>query len=342
MSLNYADNRLNIIEGLIKLETTPGTDATPAAATDAVWLAMPGDTANMMPDQYGFSGDNGPNSVGTGPRQFSAPSQRSGTCDLPHFFQGPGIAYSSSVTALNAIHTIMKTCGYTATGTFTGGSEIWTYTPTGDATTPATATIYGFSRQQRGASTMRKSVITFGMGSLKCAASGLAPAIFTPSYRGIFTADPAEASFTGPTLAATPTPPNMAGAVFTVDGTALDLYNFSWDPGRDISSDRVAVTSAGGYQGSVAGGWMPKLKVQVEDKLLATWNPYTKRSSAATAAVVLTLGTVQYNKRTLNMATAQITNVTPSGKGKIGLMDVEFTGIPSTPAGNDHHTWVDS
>jgi hypothetical protein len=337
----YASIRRNAMSVLRKGEATYATDATPVAATDAVWLLKPGSTPNIMPDTYGFDGDNGPNSAGLQPRLHSAPSQRSGTIDIDWQHQGPGVAYSVSAFALNGGDGMMQSCGYAKTLVTTAGSETITYTPVGDGTTPVSDTIYGFDGQVLAAGNMRKKVLLGALGSLKVAAPGLAVPTFTGSYKGIFSG-PTEGAFTAPTLATTTIAPNMAGAIFTIDGTALPLWSWSFEAARDLSTDRTPVTAAGGYTGVVAGGWMPKLTVTFEDQLLATYSGWTKRASAATVAVVLTFGTVQYNKRTLNVATGQISKITDSGKGSVGLTTLEISCIPSTPAGNDSHTWVDS
>lgn len=341
MTIAYAAIRRNVLAVALKQEAVFGTDIVPTTSANAVWIAKAGNTPNIMPDAYGFDGSNGPQSAGLQPRQYSAPSQRSGTIDIDYQHQGPGSAYSTTVFALNGGDAIMQTCGYSKTLVVTGGSESITYTPTGDGTTPLSASIYGFDGQVLGAGNMRRKILTGAMGSLKVAAPGLGVPTWTASYKGIFSG-PTEQSFTPPTLATTTIAPNMAGATFTIDGTALKLYNWSWDAVRSMTGDRVAVTTAGGYQGSVAGSWAPKLTVTFEDELLGTYSGWTKRASAGSVAVVLTLGTVQYNIRTLNVAQGQISKVTDGGKDSIGLTTLEIMCIPSSPAGNDSHTWVDS
>lgn len=336
----YVASRLNLLEALIKTETTYGTDATPSATTDAVWLAQPGNSPNIMPDTWGFSGDNGPNSVGLQPRLYSSPSQRSGSIDLSLYFRGAGAAYAAGVTPLDGFHTILKACGYTATGSFTSSAETWTYAPTGDGTTPTSATIYAYGRQIDGTSNFRKSVLTGAMGSLKVASSDLKPPLWTASFKGIYPSDPTEATYTAPTLTSGVIAPNGNLSAATIDGTTLKVYSWAFDAGRDLSSERVYLNATGGHAGFVSAGYKPTLKITIEDEKFSTFNPYTKLSSKASVAVVLTIGSTQYNKVTLNVPQGQIIGVTPSGKGSIGTYDLDIICQPSTYAGNDSHSIV--
>lgn len=125
---------------------------------------------------------------------------------------------------------------------------------------------------------------------------------------------------------------------FTVDGTALKSYSWSFDQARDLSTERVP---GGTHYGYVAGGMRPTLKITVEEELYATYNAYTKRGSAATAALILGWNqATQYNRFKMTAPQAQLINVTRGGKGKIGTMELEFLLTPSTPVLNDGHSWV--
>lgn len=337
----YISKRMNIISALAKVETTYGVDPTPAAATDGVLLQMDGSTANPMPDAYEFEGDNGPNSVGLQPSRRSPPTGRSSSFDLAMYFRGYGSAYSAVLVPPNGFHALMKACGYTATAAVGAGVEKWTYTTELDSVTPTSLAIYAWTRQVLATSNLVLQKMIGGLGSLKIDVSDPKPPLFTFGYKGITVADPAETAFTLPTLVNTPVIPNAADMTFTVDATPLKLYSWSFDEGRDLSSARVPLVSTGAHLGFVAGGAMPVLKVTVEDELLATWNAYTKRGSAATAAVICGWGqTTQYNRFKVSAPTAQIQKVTPAGKGKIGLVEVEFLLTPSTPALSDGYSFI--
>lgn len=336
----YIPKRMNIISALAKVETTFGVDATPVAATDGVLLQMDGSTANPMPDSYEFEGDNGPNSIGLQPTRRSPPSGRSAAFDLMMYFRGYGSAYSASNVPPNGLHALMKACGYTATSITTPGSESWTYAMHGDSTTPTSNTIYAYCRQVLGASNLVLWKMLAGLGSLKIEASDPKPPLFTFGFKGI-AADPTEAAFTLPTLVSSPTVPNGSDMTFSIDGTSLKPYGWSFDQGRDISSARVPLTSSGAHLGFVAGGAAPMLKVTIEDELFATFNAWTKRASAASASVILGWNqSTQYNRCKILGPTAQIMKVTPAGKGKIGLIDLELLLTPSVPTANDGHSIV--
>lgn len=333
MPTSYAKKRLNILSLLVKEEAVIGTPETPTAAANAVMLALPGDTPNMMPDEYDFDGSYGENPAGQGPLLQIVPNGRNGTCEAQMFWRGYGGAYSASNVSPNGFHPLMKGCGMTATVTTTGGSEKIVYTLHGDDTTPTHLTMVGWGRQVLGASNLVKTIMSGCLGSLSIDAPDLKPPMFKFAYKGIFTADPAESAFTLPTLTQTPVVPAMP-LTFTIDGTALKTHGWSFDQGRDLGTARVPQTD--GHLSFVAGGNRPVLKVTIEDELFATFNAYTKRASAATAAIVCGWNqTVQYNRLKIGAPTAQIAKVTPGGKGRLGLMDLEILCTPSSVILND-------
>ncbi len=341
MPTSYVPKRLNIVSASCAEESPFGTEATIDQTTDGILLQMDGSTALLMPDAYEFEGDNGPNSIGLLPNRRSPPSGRSASIDIMMYFRGFGAAYSVTDLPPNRFHRLMKGCGYTPTVVVTGGSESVTYAPHGDSTTPTSLTIYSWARQVLGAGNLVRTKMIAGLGSLKIDASDPKPPLFTFGYKGVMPGDPAEAAFTLPTLTSTPIVPNGSDMTFTVDGTALKPYGWNFDQGRDLSSPRVPLTSSGAHLGFVAGHSEPVLKVTLEDELYATWNAYTKRGSAATAAVICGYNqSTQYNRFKTSAPTAQIIKVTPAGKGKVGLVDVEFLLTPSVPTANDGYSFI--
>lgn len=337
----YVPKRLNVLSAMAKVEATYNVDPVPAAATDGVLLQIDASTANLMPDVWSYSGDNGPNSVGLEANPWSAPTGRSCTASMPMFFRGAGAAYSASVVPPNGWHVLIKGCGYTATGSFGAGVEKFTYTPTADSVTPTSNTIYLNGRQVLSASNMVLQKMNGGLGTMKVNAGDPKPALFSFDYKGVSGGDPAETAFTLPTLVNTPVVPNSAGLTFTIDGTALRVYSWSFDEGRDLGTERVALTTAAAHFGFVGGPWKPIIKFTVEDELFATYNGYTKLASKAGASVILGWNqTVQYNRIKLLAPQAQIMTVTPSGKGRSGLVDIQCLCVPTTPSATDSHSWV--
>jgi hypothetical protein len=334
----YAQKRLNILSLLVKEEAVPGVAETPAAGTDAVMIALPGDTPNMMPDEYDFDGSYGDNPAGMSPLPLIVPNGRSGTLEVQMYWRGYGSAYSGVNVSPNRFHALMKGCGHSAAVTTTGGSEKIEYTLQGDDVVPTHLTMEGWGRQVLGASNLVKSTLIGGLGSLSIDAPDLKPPLFKFSYKGIFPSDPAEAAFTLPTLTQTPAVPAMP-MTFSIDGTALKTHGWSYEQGRDLSSPRVAQTD--GHLGFIAGGNRPMLKVTIEDTLFATFKGYTKRGSAATAAIICGWNqSVQYNRFKITAPTAQIAKVTPAGKGKLGLMDLEILCTPSSVILNNGITFT--
>lgn len=330
--------RLNTIAVLQKGEATFGTDAAPGSSTDAFLLNLANNVPLVLPDGVQFDGKTGPNNAGLFPRLATKPAGRSATADLPTYFAGPGLAYSSTVVPVNGFDNMMLTCGFGKTTVTTAGTESITYVPLGDGAALASSTLYAWCRRVTGGN-FRRVVVTGALGSLKFSAPGLAPPTFTQSTKGIFVSDPTEGSLTPPTYSPLQ-PSNAAGCTFTIDGVALKLRSIDYDSGRDLSNDRINQTSANGYDGSVAGLWTPTLKVTFEDPPQATYNPYTKWNSKATAALIYKINPgVQYNRLTCN-ATVQIMKVTPSNAGNIATTDLELMLVPSTPGGVDVVSFV--
>ncbi len=325
-----------------KSEGTYNSESAPSASTDAYYPQFSStDQPEIVVEDLAYKGDLGPNSAGQGPNVMVAPSGRGATLVLPSYFWPAGIAYASGVKPLNNFHNLMLLCGYAATGSFTGGSEKWTYQMAADTVVPYSQTMYAYGPQVSGASTMELYKLFGGLGSLKMSFADPKPALFTATVKGSFGGDPTEVATPTPTLTGTPLPPLSTSVAFSYGSFSTGVvYSADFDLQRAMQP-RVAQSNSGNHFGYVPFGHDPILNVYLERTLFATWNPYTIRAAAGSAALNLTLGSTQYFKIAFDAAQAQLVgDIKPVSKNGVACWQLQFHCPPSTFAGTDSHTWT--
>jgi hypothetical protein len=337
----YISKRLTVLSAEIKEETTFGTENAPAAAADAFYLQPDSvEQAELVAEEFEFDGNIGVNAVGFGPNQQVAPSGVSGKVTLPTYFRGPGAAYSVSVFAKNRFHLGMKIAGYVPTLDATAAAEKYTYVQAGPEVTPVSATGYFWAKQLLGESKLERVKLLAMLASLKVDAPNARPPKFMFDAVGIY-GGRADATFTAPTLAATPLPPLGTNMTFGYGAfVAGEVYSWSFDGARDLASARVPLTGSGANKGNVAGGYNPTVTIVLEQTKFSDWDPFAVRDAAGTAALALVNGSVQYNRIKLNGPQAQLIEVKEQNRGRIPLWALKFLLPPSTPAANDSHNWV--
>lgn len=337
----YVPKRLLVYSAEVKQETTYNTENAPAAATDAFYLQYDNDTVpEMVAEEFEFDGNLGPNAVGLGPNLQVAPSGRGARVEMPTYFRGGGAAYSASVFGKNRWHQMMLAAGYVGTLDATASSEKWTYVQAAPSVTPTSVTGYFWAKQLDGETKLERVKVTGGLADLKVDCANPQPPKFTFSLMGVY-GDIADATFTDPTLAATPLPPLSTDLTFSYGSfTTAEVYGFNFALNRDLASKRVPLTSSGGHRGQVAGGYRPTLDVLIEQTKFADFNPYSIRAAASTAALALVNGSTQYNRVKFNGPQAQLIGIANQNRGRIPLWKLTFLLPPSTPAGTDSHNWV--
>lgn len=336
-----APSKLSYVLGfLAKSESTYGTFSTPATGTDGVQLQYQ-DRNLGAPLEYdaAFDGDMGPSHGSLGTVQRVAPSGFFARAQWPMRLKGAGVAYSASVFP-NA-HIFLKSSGLDATGSFTGGSEKWDYTPTPPGTTYASHSVEAYAVGE-------KHQLAGGICSFTLDFNNPQPPIATFDSRYIVQADPADASLPAITYGLTSVQPPLATGVALVMGsltTNAIVYGGKFSFTREIENPRVALTASGGHLGFVPGGYVAELEIMLE-KMAKTTTPFTAASNfdeyqlwknaTLLSACSVTFGATQYNKYKINFgARAQVTKFVAANESPIGKTTLTIRTSVSSPTASD-------
>lgn len=290
---------------LVKVETTYGTDAAPAS-TDAVRFVKP------RPDiaiRHAFDGAVGIQNGGYGVHMRIAPNGRNSTLTIRMHAKGRGAAYTSSSVEVPDIHRLLRACGFAAANTATGGSEKWDFTPTTATGTPASVTIWVYTRGE-----LLK--FTGGYGSVKITAEGIGIPVWEFTFVGIMAQ--AVTDVTLPSLTYTvPTVVPVAASGVTLafaNLTTPKLRSMTFDLGRTYDQMRQDQIAAGGLAGFQPGPREPTIELLVETSALqgspytatSAFEPYLLVANATSGAFSYTCGSVQYYRWKLISAQAQV------------------------------------
>lgn len=312
-----------IYAALVKKETVYGTAVAPSTSTDAILLQFSDRyQASMGIPGYDFDGDIGMSSADLGELRRVAPSGKSLAADLPMRFKGAGVAYAAGTKP--EAHTMLEISGFTGTGSFVASSEKWTYTITGDAANPASASmnLYGHGEMREGAGMVTNWSFAF---------DNQAPPIHTFRALGIYDQSLTDVAVPAITyLYPTITPP-LAGNISLSIGAWTDavVYAGSFDMQRQIDNPRVPLNGTGTHLGVLPGGHMPRLRLTIERPALSAYNYETKQDTAVAEAIALTFGSVQYNRWKLNLDTCYLISATPSTRNSVATLDLEFACVNS-------------
>ena len=324
---------------LLKVETTYGTSVAQSASTDGVLMHLTDRFALGAPATLVYKGDGnaGLNPGNIGPRKRLAKSGRALTMPIPHQFKGAGAAYSATVTP--SCHTLMRIAGFSGAVTTTIGSEKWVYTPEVPATySSASGTLYA-----------RRESWTFtgGLCNWSMTADGpVAPThTFDLSAIGAIPTDASLASITYPALT---TEPPIASAITFVLGSFLtaEVLKFGFQLGRNLSTERVNLTSSAAHQGFYPAGYDPVFTVTLEQSAFvgspyhtsSGFDPYQLEANATAFASSIVVGSTQYNKWKLDFPQVQVRSAKPSNNNGIATVDLELVPYATTPIANDFMT----
>lgn len=329
--------KLVTLQGFVaKEEATYGTAIALTTTADGILMQFADRNQGApLTIEYAFDGNLGPSVASGAPTKRSAPAGRSVRGPLPFRAKGSGAAYSASVVP--NLHRILKASGLDGAVVTTASSERWTYTPTPLGLTYASLTANLYCRGEIWPAT---GII----GNLQIAFDNQAPPIWTFDLRGIAGTAITDASvptITYPSFATIP--PNASGVTVTIGSLTTNaiVLSGSFDFGREIDNPRVPIS--GSHLGFVPSGRAPKLTLQLEQSAFvgspfhtsAGIDPHLLREAATSILVSLQFGSVQYNRYTLSLPTAQLTNVTPSNNGPTATVGLEFSGHGSDPTTND-------
>lgn len=314
-----------------KIQAAIGTAETLSASTDAL-LPYVEDGGPAAPEAFEYVGDGatGRSSSGFVANLRHAPTGASRAGQFRCLPRGRGAAYSATVFPPNEIHRMMLVSGFDATHSATPGARI-TYTPTAPDNYGAVMTLQQWA--QGSLYTQRDVVANWSFE-----ASGLGVPVFTFDWRGVADTLPTDGAFPAITVDAATVQPFPTVAVVGALGafTGAQIRRASFNMNRTIDTARAVQNLAGGHAGFVRGGFNPTFEIEIERPARSAYDPEAIRAAASTAAISYQVNpTVQWNRFTLSMPTAQLVNVQPGADGAIPTVTLTFEGKPSTRTAND-------
>ncbi len=332
----------NILGHLCKEESTYGTAIAVSGATDGVQPYFTDRNGIPVTLNYLFDGTIGPAPGNDGMLRRAPPFGGAVQYDLPFYFKGAGAAYSASVFPL--LHKMWKACGLDAAGSFVGGSEKWTYTPTPVGTIPTSLTQELYTEEL-------KVPLTGALGSWKFSGDTSGPLKHTFSLMGIKgtvarSAATVPAAFVYPLT--TIVPPNPVGSTLNIGSYAsvIGVKSVDFDLGRKLEA-RPGMDAADGHLGFVHRGRDIKLSVVVEQAAFATTpfhaagqiDPWELWESGNSLAVSFQHAGAQYNK--FKVTLTQATMAGPPEKSVVNgaaCYKLDFVSYVTTPIANDDFT----
>lgn len=322
------DKRSLVYGFLLDKEATYGTATTPSNLTDQVLMQFSDRyQASLGVEAFDFDGSLGMSVQDLGELKRVAMSGKSISADIPVRAKGAGIAYAAGTKP--ELHAAFEVSGFTATGSFTGGSEKWTYALTGDTASYASATCYFYGHGE-----LRKAKGVVANWSY--AFDNQAPPIHTFRLLGIYEGSLTDVAVPAITyLYPTIVPPLAGASTITVGSWTPVVYSGSFDLGRAIDNPRVPINGSGTHLGFLPGGVQSRLKLTVERPALATYNYETVRDAATSAAINLQFGSTQYNKWKHTLGTAYLISATPSTRNSVATLDLEYACVNSAPGTED-------
>ncbi len=293
---------------LAKVETTAGTDATPAAATDALlvrnWqfnpLQLNLEGRQMVLPYFGNDG------------QMIAGKY----CQFQFEIEMAGAGAAGSIPKYDAA---LQACALSATNS-PGVSQVYAPVTSGEKT--ATFCFY-----QDGI--LHKAVYCKGDVGIKMEA-GKVPA-FTFSFFGIFVAV-TDVALVSPTLSGftKPLPVNNANTTpMTLDAYAGVFASLSLSAGNQMKYRNLV-----GAEYVVFMDRQSKGSISMEKPLIGTKDFYAIIQAGATKALSVTHGTTAGNKVTVAAGQAQLTSASESDQDGIAMLTLGMDLLPSS-AGND-------
>jgi hypothetical protein len=313
---------------LAKLEASYNAGGSLSTSTDGVLLE---ELMKFKPD-YANNGAR-PMPPGTsGYQKRVAPSGRFVPFPAKVAPKGAGAAYSSSVTP--NIHALLRACGMTATGSFTGGSEKWEYAPDIITATPASlvGSIYGRGQLYPVQGILGDFTYSFKAGEVPVvdfAFKGLMPSAIT---------DVSLPTITYPALSIDP--PKAVNTTLTFAGVSTHIVReltLKW--GRPLNPRLDA--NVGGHAGFGFGPRTTTLDVTIETPALSVFDPHNVFDQGFSVGNwSFAVGTVQYNRYSMFGNAAQLTAPPEEDEdGKVSLTKLSMQLNPSALNASDDVTW---
>ncbi|MFN2327030.1 MAG: phage tail tube protein [Gemmatimonadales bacterium] len=322
---------MNLSALLLKKEATYGTAIAVTATADGHLLALSDRHPAILTMEYLYDGRLGPSPGNLGDLRRIGPVGRTVSGDIPMRFRGAGTTYAATV--LPSLHTMLQISGFDATL----GSGAFTYTPTADSTTYASATAEYYKRGE-----MWRALGVLANWGFRV--EGAAPPIHTFGVKGIASVAVADAAMVAPAYQnVTVTPSIAAGLGCTIgDWTAVGVKSATFSMNRTFEP-RWGLEEADGHLGFFPTGYDPELRIVVESTALVGtpyhtsggFDPYLLRTSANDFAVALTVGGVAFNRIKLNLPQAQLVDAVMGNEGAVATTELVIKPYNSTPILND-------
>jgi hypothetical protein len=280
--------REKIFGVLVKIETTPLTDAAPVG-TDAVRVV------GIPTLKYDFLENGLRDDVVTGQlgaAERAIPAGRFGTIDLTLEVRGAGAAYSSSVAP--EVDALLRMSGCGKTVTTTGGSESILYTTLDSGN--ETGTLYCYS-----ANKLFKLVGC--VATLKLSADATKRGMWTFTVTGKMVSDPTETTLPALTFSSV-LPPLFHSSTATIGSWSsaagadpLVLKSAGVDFGNTVT-DRASAGATDGLAGYLVADRRVRQDMTVEVPLLTSFDIFAaaKQTGSSNPLSTWALGTVQYNR----------------------------------------------
>lgn len=322
-------SKLNQVIGfLMKEEAAYGTAETLSNTDDAINPFIgDGDPEAPTPIEYVYDGMIGRASGTLAPQKRTTPNGRFRQGELRVLPKGSGATYSISSLPPNEVYRGLVMAGFA-----------WTYsatpTPQWTATPVAAGTIVGTTLRQfaQGSQYDQAGVIA----DMSFETQGLGVPVWTFNWRGVASA-PTDQAFPTLTIGSAGVIPPVASAVVDSIGgvTSLVVRRATFRLNRSVDNPRVAITLAGGHAGFIPGGMRPELELEIERPARSGYDPEAKHAAATSEALSLQFGATQYNRWSVSLPQAQVSNVQPGNEGPNATVVVTYTAHASTPSAND-------
>lgn len=319
-----------VVYGLTtKVEASYNAGGALSTSTDGIQLA---ELPELVPS-YAQDGSRQPPPATTGMQRRVPPTGKTAALTAKLEPKGAGAAYSASVVP--NFHNLLRIAGFDAVGSFTGGSEKWTYTPTPGPTGYGSGVANAYARGEL-------YPLTGAYADFLFSADGdVVPLMEFPiqALLGAVT-DVAVPSITYP-LATIDPPKSVGSTLLSLNGVStLIVRKWGVKMQRQITP-RLNQNAATGHAGYGVGRRNFTLEVTFETPTIATMDPLALYEGATQMVWSMQIGSVQYNRIKMNGSIAQIaTAPKPDKDGPVPLTSLSIQLNPTVLGNNDEITIV--
>lgn len=266
------------LDGLLaKIQPTPGVDAVPVVGTNAVRIGRERLWSKITVD---YVWQNMRDDVATGsiiPAKPALPRGRKITGDFFWEVKGPGSDVAPEAGPL------YRACGWAETD----GTALWSYTQASQS--HEMATIYYYA-----GGLLFKSLDTRGRWRWPLVVGERAFHHFT--MYGMLTSAPATTSLPGGFVYGSNEPLVGVSSALSIGGVAPKWLGGEFDPigvDPDMLEDGNATDGISGFDYNTV---QPRFSLNVRKDTLATYDPYADLNARTTRALLVTFGSVQWNR----------------------------------------------